>query len=325
MITLHTPTPLVFSHSLEKILGRPVYLKMEALQPTGSFKLRGTGLACARAVENGARHLVASSGGNAGYAVAYAARKLGVAATVFVPATTTREMCERIMSEGADVRVAGSCWAEAHAVALEFAFKSDASVIHPYDDPVLWEGHAGMIDEIALDIADPACVVLAVGGGGLLCGAALGMQRNGWDHAPILAIETSGSAKYLRSLAIGQQVILEKPATLATSLATDRVCKQALDWANIRPIVPFTVTDEQAISACLRFADDHRILVEPSCGATLAAAYTHAPFFDTLPPAKPVIIIVCGGIGVSRAKLMEWQKWLNSQTNNFTQEFDVRR
>lgn len=305
--TFHIDTPLIQSEPLTRILGRPVFLKMDALQPTGSFKLRGISYACQKYVAGGARHLVSSSGGNAGYAVAYVGRHLGVDVTVVVPETTPTEMRELIAAEGATVLIHGRVWVQAHAYALGLAYDTDAVLIHPYDDPLLWQGHSTLIDEVCTKMPKPAGVVLAVGGGGLLCGVAEGMRRCAWDDVPIIAVETAGAAKFARSCVAGQIVTLNAIDTVATSLATSRISRSAWDWAQQRPVFSHVVTDAQAIRACLLFADDHRVLVEPSCGATLAAAY----FPESTPPCEnpdaPLLVIVCGGVGVTRARLVQWE------------------
>lgn len=141
-MTLHIPTPLIESRPLSLAAGRNIWLKLDALQPCGSFKLRGVGHACEVHYARGARHLVSSSGGNAGLAVAYAGRKLGVPVTVVVPETTTERAKELLRLENAKVLVHGSSWQEANELALTLVGAGDA-FIHPFDDPLLWAGLMG--------------------------------------------------------------------------------------------------------------------------------------------------------------------------------------
>lgn len=180
---LHITTPLIESLPLSAHAGREVWLKMETAQPCGSFKLRGVGLACETHVARGAQRLVSSSGGNAGLAVAYAGRKLGVPVVVVVPETTPARARELLQLEGAQVQVVGASWQEANAHAQSLMGARDA-FIHPFDDPLLWQGHASLVDEVAQAGLVPDAVVLSVGGGGLLSGVAQGMQRNGWGRCP---------------------------------------------------------------------------------------------------------------------------------------------
>jgi len=147
-MTLHIHTPLIESRPLSQAAGCAVWLKLDALQPCGSFKLRGVGHACEVHHARGARHFVSSSGGNAGLAVAYAGRKLGVPVTVVVPETTTARAKELLHQEDAKVVVHGSSWQEANALAQTLVGPDDA-FIHPFDDPLLWAGHASLVDEVA--------------------------------------------------------------------------------------------------------------------------------------------------------------------------------
>ncbi len=300
-------TPLWDSEPLGRALGVPVALKMEALQPCGSFKLRGLGHVCAARVAAGARRLLCSSGGNAGLAVAYAGRRLGVPVTVVVPRSTTAWARERIAAEGAAVVEHGAAWAEAHAYALENMSEGTAYV-HPFDDPEIWEGHAPMIDEAAVQLASytgepPGAVVVAVGGGGLLCGVLLGMQRVGWGAVPVLAVETTGAASLAAAMTADALVSLAKIDTLATTLGAATVAAEALAWTQRRPVQAWQVSDRAAVLACERFLDDHRVLVEPACGAGLAAVYDAAA---PLQGVSSVLVIVCGGAGVSLALLRAW-------------------
>ena len=141
-------TPLVESAPLSRALGRRVWLKMDALQPSGSFKLRGMSLACARAKARGAKLLVSSSGGNAGLAVAYAGRQMGMPVTVCVPETTPEFIRDRLATFGATVEVHGSMWAQAHERALQLADELQGALMHPFDMPDLWEGHGTLVHEL---------------------------------------------------------------------------------------------------------------------------------------------------------------------------------
>lgn len=299
----HITTPLLESAPLTHALGAPVFLKLEALQPAGSFKIRGIGRFCQEAAGSGTTHLVSSSGGNAGYAVAYAGRKLGVKVTVVVPITTPPWMRERIQSEGATVLEHGAAWDDAHAHAVTLAKEARTAYVHPFDHPTLWAGHATLIEEAASQMEKPGAVVAAVGGGGLLCGVLQGLRDAGWDDIPVIAVETEGADSFAAAVRAGRLVTLERIASVATSLGARRVAAEALAWTKRHEIFPWTVTDRSAVRACLRFADDHRVLVEPACGAALAAAYERA---EPLQKRSSALVIVCGGAGVALDRLRAW-------------------
>ncbi|MFP3996919.1 pyridoxal-phosphate dependent enzyme [Pseudomonas capeferrum] len=300
-MTLHIQTPLIESRPLSLAAGRTVWLKLDALQPCGSFKLRGVGHACEVHHARGARHFVSSSGGNAGLAVAYAGRKLGVPVTVVVPETTTERAKELLRLEDANVVVHGSSWQEANELAQTLLGTGDA-FIHPFDDPLLWAGHASLIDEVAASRVKPDAVVLSVGGGGLLSGVVEGLKRNGWDDVPVLAVETTGAASLHAAVQAGHPIELERLASVATSLGAKRVADQALECVRSHPVHSHLVSDRAALEACERFLLDHRVLVEPACGAALALAYEA----DTLARYSNVLVVVCGGATATLEQIHTW-------------------
>lgn len=303
-MTLHIETPLIESRALSAITGRSVWMKLDALQPPGSFKIRGIGHACETYLAQGARRFVASSGGNAGLAVAYAGRRLGLPVTVVVPETTTARAKELLRLEQAEVIVHGSSWQEANALAQSLVGATDA-FLHPFDDPLLWQGHASLIDEVYQAGLQPDAVVLSVGGGGLLSGVVAGLQRNGGHNVPVIAVETTGAASFQAALSAGHVVELAQITSIATSLGAKRVCEQALHWAKQHPIHSLLVSDQSALSACERFLADHRLLVEPACGASLAVAYENAA---ALKGFNTLLVVVCGGATASLAQIREWQR-----------------
>lgn len=300
---LHHPTPFLISTGLSALSGRRIGLKLEALQPSGSFKLRGVGHACEVYRARGAQRFICSSGGNAGLAVAYAARTLGVPAVIVVPETTSERAKHLLAAESAEVIVQGPSWQEANAYAQALIGPTDA-FIHPFDDPLLWAGHASMIDEVAAEGFRPDAVIVSVGGGGLLAGVVQGLHRNGLGDVPVLAVETAGAASLAAAYAAGERVILPAITSVATSLGAKQICAEAFDLRHRHAIKPVQVTDAQAITACARFLDDHRILVEPACGASLAMVYD-AP--EQLTDFSNILVIVCGGATMTAGQLRAWQ------------------
>jgi L-serine/L-threonine ammonia-lyase len=307
MNLLHLETPLFESQALSKASGRPIWLKLEAVQPPGSFKIRGIGLACQEYARRGARRFISSSGGNAGIAVAYAGRKLGVAVVVVVPETTSETAKAKILQEGAEVIVHGATWDEANALALSMIGESDA-FLHPFDDPLIWQGHSGMVDEIVRSGVRPAVIVLSVGGGGLLSGVAQGLHRHGWTDVPIVAVETIGADSLAQSLKAGRRIKLDRITSIATTLGALQVCEQAFAWSTRHPLLSVVVSDRAAVSACRKFIADHRVVTEPACGASLAAIYDAAP---EMAACESALVIVCGGAGVSVEQLQRWSDELS--------------
>ena len=302
--SLHIETPVIESIPLTRRVGQRVWLKMEALQPTGSFKIRGIGFACQRLLESGCRGFLCSSGGNAGLAVAYAGRQLGVPVTVVVPVSTPERARSLIRDQGAAVVVFGQSWQESHDRA-QTMLDEDVAYLHPFDDPLIWEGHASLIAETLPSGFEIDTIVLSVGGGGLLCGIAEGLHAVCRPDIAIVTAETVGADSFSRSVQAGRLVALERISSVATSLGAKEVAEKALEVSGELEVVPCVVSDREAVDACLQFADDHRVVVEPACGAALALAYKGE---RVLQQAGDVLLIVCGGAGVSYRDLVELRK-----------------
>lgn len=299
---LHIVTPLLQAD----ILGRRVGLKLDNLQPSRSFKLRGIGKLCQHHAARGVRRLVCSSAGNAGYAVAWAGRALNIPVTVVVPACTPDFVRARIAALGADVRLIGTLWDEANAAALALAEQPGCAFIHPFDHPLLWQGHASVIEELAQQCSQPPdAILLAVGGGGLLLGVLEGLRRVGWQGTQVFAVEPEGAAALGPSLLANEVVSVAAPRSIATSLCVRRVAATLVTACRDRPVSALTVSDAEAAHACVRLAEDHGLVVEPACGAALAPLYSSHP---ALRDAKNVVAIVCGGMVVTLEQLAGWSR-----------------
>lgn len=304
---LHINTPIVFSDTWRSASGESVRFKMDALQPSGSFKLRGVGLVCERAADRGARSVLCASGGNAGFAVAYAAKRLELAASIVVPTTTSSEARDAIGQAGAQVLVHGNDFDAADEYARLQAAEKGAAYVHPFDDPTLWDGHATLIDEVVASGVEFDCVVTSVGGGGLMLGIIEGLKRNGLAKLPVLAVETAGAASLSASICADRLVALPAIESIATSLGARSVAAPALAATREHEVHSLVVSDADALLACRRFADAHRVLVEPACGAAIAALDVHS---NVLAAYQRPLVEVCGGIGVSLDRFAQWSEVL---------------
>lgn len=304
MSPLHIQTPCIESAPLSENNKKKIYLKLEAVQPPGSFKIRGIGRLCIEEYGKGAKHFVCSSGGNAGLAVAYAARKLGVQSTVCVPETTSEMMRNKLKQEGANVVVHGKNWNATDPHARELANEKQTVYIPPFDHPSIWAGNATLIHEIE---HKPDVVVVAVGGGGLFCGIVQGLHEKGWKDVPVITAETEGAPTLYTTVKEKKIVVLDQIDTIANSLGATRVCEQALKWTHDHEVIPKVVSDADTVDAVIRFANDHRLLVEPGCGAALSILYRHA---KELEKYNNILIIVCGGAGINFSMIDQWKKLL---------------
>lgn len=303
MHPLHIQTPVSESMILTEHLGKNVSLKMECMQPCGSFKLRGIGRLCQDYLEQDKTHLVSSSGGNAGFTTAYIGRKIGMDVTVFVPTTTPDIYVRRMRSQKATVHVKGDVWDESNELAQTYSKKVNGGFVHPFDHPTIWAGHSTIIDEIVQQAEKPDVIITAVGGGGLLCGILQGLHQNAWGNVPVITAETEGAASFKATYDAKKLITLDKIDTIALTLGARCVTKKLLDWLPKHTLIPVTVTDHAAAGACIKFADDHRVLVEPACGTALSLLYDKA---DVLNPFNNIMVIVCGGIGVSLNRLQSY-------------------
>ncbi|KAF9174576.1 hypothetical protein BGX21_000587 [Mortierella sp. AD011] len=318
---LHNPTPLMHSTELSRKTQTNIWLKLENLQPSGSFKIRGLGNMCQKAfLKHGPEaHLVCSSGGNAGLAVAYSGRQLGVKVTIVVPLSCSEFMMKKIQAEGAHVEKEGEAWDEADLRARTIVANDPHGVyIPPFDHLDIWEGNSTMIPEIKMQLGGvvPDAIICCVGGGGLMNGVILGCQEAGWGKVPILAVETHGANSFQQSVLAGELVTLPKITSIATTLGAKRVSSKSLELSLIHPVVPFAVSDAMAASACWNFLDDHRFLVEPSCGASLSIAYTPAllsNIFPNLNQDSNVVMIVCGGSNVHLDQLNQYKEMFGAE------------
>lgn len=126
-----------------------------------------------------------------------------------------------------------------------------------------------------------------------MSGVLHGMHSIGWHDVPLVAVETAGADSLNAAVTAGELVTLEAIVSIATSLGARRVSKRAFEWTKQHEVIVTTVTDDDAVQACLEIADEHRLIVEPACGAAVAA--TMQRNIDVLRTAANVLIIVCGG------------------------------
>ena len=289
-LPLYVNTPLIRSK-----LRSDVFYKMECDQPSFSFKIRGMEKLCRFHLENGVKRFVASSGGNAGYSLAYVGQQLDLEVSVIVPSTTTSYMIDKIISLGAKVEIYGDVWDEANIRALEIADRTDAVFVSPFDDPLLWDGHSAIIDECKTQMKKPDRLVVSVGGGGLLCGIIEGLKRNHWLDVKITTVETTGAASFYESWHAQKVIELIEINTIANTLGAKRITEKALSHAKDFQVTPLLVSDDEAVKATQLFYKETSKKVEPACGAALSIPYMHPEHFDD---NERVLVIACGGANV---------------------------
>lgn len=302
---LHIHTPLLKSHPLSQLIERTIYLKMDAMQPSGSFKDRGIGKLCMHYAQQGKKGLVSSSAGNAGIAVAYAGHQLGLDVKVIVPTSALLLSVSKMLAEDADVITHGNVWNESDIYARQLAKELDYAYIPPFDHPIIWQGYESIIDEFKKDKVKPDAIITSVGGGGLFTGLIQGLIKHKWSKVALITAETEGAATLATSFEKKQRITLDSINTVATTLGAKQICEQAFEYLSTYPVYPQVVSDKAAVGAVAAFADHHRVLVEPACGAALAVVYQNLPVLQAF---KNIAVIVCGGNGVSVELLNDWKR-----------------
>ncbi|MFB7911067.1 serine/threonine dehydratase [Kitasatospora sp. NPDC056076] len=270
-----------------------LWLALEFMQHTGSFKARGAQNFLRAHGEAGTlpdAGVTIASGGNAGLACAWAARQLGVRATVFVPATAPAVKVSKLRGYGADVRLVGSEYAEAQAACAEFAAVGGALAAHAYDHPLIAAGAGTLLEEIRDRIPGLDTVVVAVGGGGLFAGVATAAREHG---VRTVAVEPGNSRALNAALAAGRPVDVPVDSVAADSLGARRVSATALGVAQLGGVRSLLVPDEEIVGARRALWDDRRVAVEHGAATALAALGGQAGGYRPEPGEK-VCVVLCG-------------------------------
>jgi threonine dehydratase len=243
--------------------GRPVHFKLEHLQVTGVFKIRGALNALLSACPPA---VVTASGGNHGLGVATAARWLGVPATVFVPGTVPETKARRIAAAGADVIKTGSVYADAERAAREFASREGLYYVHAYDDPAVVAGQGTVGLEIAADLPECDVVAVPVGGGGLLAGVSGAVAP-----VRVVAVEPAGCPTLHAAVEAGEPVEVGADSVAASALGAGRIGGLALAAYQANPVSLALVSDEAIVAARERLWEEFRLAVEPAAATVFAA------------------------------------------------------
>ncbi|QIS18102.1 serine/threonine dehydratase [Nocardia terpenica] len=270
-----------------------VWLAHEYLQHTGTFKARGALNFIAAHKETGTlpdAGVTIASGGNAALACAWAARREGVRATVFVPENAPRVKVDKLRRLGAEVRQVGTQYAEAAAACAEFADRTGALASHAYDNPLIAAGAGTLLDEIRDRLPDLDTVVVAVGGGGLFAGVATAAGQHGMRT---VAVEPRTCRALNAAVEAGRPVDVPVDSIAADSLGARRVTPLALTAATTFDTRSVLVDDADIAAARQTLWDDRRIAVEGG-GATALAALLRDPQAYIPSPGEHICIVLCG-------------------------------
>ncbi|MFJ5829303.1 serine/threonine dehydratase [Streptomyces sp. NPDC093089] len=276
-----------------------LHLALELMQHTGSFKARGAQNFLLAHRERGTLPDVGvtiASGGNAGLACAWAARRQGVPATVFLPTTAPKVKADKLLSYGADVRLVGTEYAEALAACEAFAADTGALASHAYDHPLIAAGAGTLLDEILRAVPDLDTVVVSVGGGGLFAGVATAARHHG---IRTVAVEPENCRALDAALRAGHPVDVTVDSVAADSLGARRVSATALHAAQEDGVRSVLVPDAEITRTRRALWDDRRLAVEHAAATALAALGTGdrtrpAAGAYRPEPGEKVCVVLCG-------------------------------
>jgi threonine dehydratase len=283
-------TPLIRSQSLSEQLGTNLYLKLEMLQPTGAFKVRGAFNKMLTLTDRERDHgVVGVSGGNHAQAVAYAARELNLRSLILMPEFTPGNYLEATRGYGAEVRLTGTL---AEAFREVRAYESEGwTYIHPFDDPRVISGQGTIGLEILQDLPEATDVILSIGGGGLAGGIGTAVKALKPD-VRIWGVETEGAESMASALAAGCVVELPAVTSIARTLGAPAVSEATLALAQAYLESVTVVTDAETIDALFVLLEQAKVLTEPAASCTFAAVERLRAHFSK---ESHVVLILCGG------------------------------
>lgn len=292
-------TPLEYSPALSEMGGGQVFLKLENLQHTGSFKVRGAmnKLLCLTADERSSG-IVAASSGNHGAAIAFASNKLELTATIFVPEEASPTKVEMIRSFGADVRRHGADCLVTEAYARRYAEQNNMVYVSPYNDPQVIAGQGTIGVELARQLTSVDMVFVALGGGGMIAGIG-GFLKSVFANVKMIGCSPMNSAVMVESMKAKRIVEIESKPTLSDATAggvepgaiTFDLCQKLIDDYVL-------VTEEEIRRAMRWFIEVHPMPIEGAAGVAVAS---YLKMKERL-RGQSVVIIICGG-NISRETL----------------------
>jgi threonine dehydratase len=283
-------TPMVRSATLSEHLGAQVYLKLECLQKTGSFKPRGAfNKMLSLSPAERARGVVAISGGNHAQGVAFAAKQLGIKATIAIPATTPANYVDATRGYGADIALMPdikAAFEEARRLA-----DGGLVMIHPFDDPLVAAGQGTIALEILEDLPAATRVYVSIGGGGLITGVATALRSIN-PAIDVIGVETHGADAMAQSLAAGKLVELPAITSIARTLGAPKVSDFTLTHVQ-RLVKEVSVVDDPAtVRAMIFLLERTKTLTEPAAACCVVAAERHRDQFNA---DDKIVLLLCGG------------------------------
>jgi threonine dehydratase len=284
-------TPLVYSPTFSHLSGAEVFLKLENLQETGSFKLRGATYKLHSLMGKiGPEGVVAASAGNHAQGVALAAKRAGVKATIVMPESASLSKQEATRSYGGEVRLAGQSTSESIQHARLLA-ETGMVFIHPFDDPDIISGQGTIALEVVQDCETPDFIFVPIGGGGLISGIASGIKAL-CPHTRVIGVQAAACPSACQALKEGRVVRVEAAQSIADGIALKQIGE--LPFAIIGQWVDQVVlVDEDQIAASMLMLIERKKVLSEGAGAVTLAALVNR--LVEVPKGSRVILVISGG------------------------------
>lgn len=294
-------TPMLHLENLDERLGCQVYVKPECMQKTYSFKIRGAlNKMLSMPAEELKNGVVAASSGNHGKGVAFAAKLLGVKATIVIPDNAPQVKVDGIRALGAEVV---QCkLSERHVIAGELSERYGYTIIHPYDDYQIMAGQGTLGLEIAEQLPDVDLVVVPIGGGGLIGGVSTAVTAKA-DHARIIGAEPNALRRYAKSVEAGERVDIGEQKSVADALLTQKPGERNFPIVTAHVSGFVGVEDAYMLKAMKLLLLEGKILAEPSSCIGIGAALQG--LLDVKPTDKVCFVISGGNVGLDQIARLE--------------------
>jgi len=287
-------TPCVYSPYLSEITKASVYLKLENMQRTGSFKERGVLSFLLHHQGEGLRQVVTASAGNHAQSVALHAASFGITATIFMPIRTANTKVAETERLRGEVRLVGENYDEAYAAAQDFSRSLNIPYLHAYNDRQVIMGQASVALEVCQQVGVPDALFVPVGGGGLIAGMGQFFVNISGSKSPkIIGVEAEDYQSMAQALDKGKMQSSPLKRTIAEGIAVRKVGEHTSGICKNLPLMLTAVSDEQIQSAIILLVEKQKTVAEGAGAASVAALlsdeYRHS-FRD-----KTVVLVVSGG------------------------------
>jgi len=285
------PTPLLYNTWLSEALGCEIYLKLENMQPIGSFKIRGATYRISKLTPQQKKlGVVAASAGNHAQGVAWGSRKLGCSAIIIMPKTASLMKIQNTRALGAEVILEGLNYDEAFAFAKKMSLKTGRVLVHAFEDQAIIAGQGTVALEILEQLADVDYVVGSVGGGGLMAGVATVFKALR-PQTKIVGCQAARASSMIQSVRKGKAIVLDSVNTFADGIAVMRASEKIRKILTGKVDYWLEVEEDEMAIAVLTLLEKAKIMTEGSCAAPLAA-------LDQIKnkiQGKKVVLIISGG------------------------------